>query len=445
MRIKFGLFLGCMVVLITCGWYKTFVGKSDKLSVVEENINKGNEYMDKGYYYEACESYKIAEHEQASGELEEIISYCYYMLGNEDESYSWAKKAYEGDYRTEFIYQIMVEKNLKMGDKKAAYETLLEANENGIESENFDEQCFALKSEYTDMFFSYKDVSDFAYGNALVWEEDSNYVINLNGRRIIPGNDCEIYDISAYEGIDDKWSNTNILYAGYSSGLCRFYDSSGYIRVSPDDIYDYVGAPKDGMILVKKGELWGYIDMDFNEIDISYEAATGFSNERAAVKKDGSWIIVDKSLTPVNDERYEDILMDDFMVCSVSGGIVVKKDGYYSILSLNGDVLLDGIEEAKGFIGDKSYAAIKKDGSWKLVDYKGEIIYEGDEEELDSACCGLVGFRKGDLWGYKYIDGSGMIEPSFEKVKAFNSEGYAFVMKNNAWSMIKMEVFEYEE
>lgn len=445
MRIKFGLFICCMIVLISCGWYKTFVGKANELSVVKDNISKGNEYLEKGYYYEASECYKIAENEQESGELEEIISFCYYMLGDEDSSYTWANKAYEGGYQTEYIYQIMVDRCLKMGDKKAAYDTLQNAKENGIESEDLEEQYMDLKSGYSDMYFTYLDVSDFAYGNAIVWEEDTCYVVNYEGRKIIPGNDYEIYDISSDKCIDERWSDTNILYAGYNLGMCRFFDSDGYIRISPEDVYDYVGAPKDGMILVKKGELWGYIDTDFNEIDISYEDATGFANERAAVKKDGLWMIVDKSLTPVNDERYEEVLTDDFMVCSSSGGIIVKRDGCYSLLSPDGDVILDDIEEAKSFIGEKSYAAVKKDGMWKLVDSKGEIIYEGDEEELDSTCCDLVGYREGDLWGYKYIDGSGIIEPRFSKVKAFNSKGYAFVMENNAWSMIKMEGFCYEE
>lgn len=434
-----------MVVLISCGWYKTFIGKTENISVIEESIKNGNDYMEKGYYYEACESYKIAEGIQKSGELEEIISYCYYMLGDEDESCSWAKKAYEGGYHTEYIYQILADKCLRMGEKKEACDLLCEAKENGIESDILDEQYKNIKSEYIDMFFNYKDVKDFSYENTVVWEEDACYVVNYEGRKIMPETNFEVYDISMDECINEKWSDTKMIYAGYSSGLCRFYDESGYVRISPEDIYDYVGAPKDGMILVKKGELWGYIDMDFNEIDISYEDATGFSNERAAVKKDGTWIIVDRTLTPVNDEKYEEVLVDDYKVCSSSGGIIVKKDGSYSILSPEGDVLLDNIEEAKSFIGDKSYAAVKQNGVWKLADFNGQIIYESDEEELDSTCCRLVGYREGELWGYKYIDGSGMIEPQFTQVKAFNKKGYAFVKENDVWSMIKMEVFEDED
>ena len=299
MKIKIGLLLSCMVVMITCGWYRTFVGDAKEMSLVEDSIKEGNEYLEKEYYYEAAESYKKAEAKQESGELEEIISYCYYMLGDEEDSYIWADKAYDNGYKTEFIYQLRVARCINANEKSKACEIISEAKSEDIESDALDEIYNTLKSEYVDMYFSYKDVSEFLGDNAIVWEEDYCYIVNSKGDKKVSEYGMEIYDISTDKCLKERWSDTNKLYVGYSLGEWKYYDENGYVRVSPDEDYDYIGAPKDGMILVKKGDLWGYIDTDFNEVDISYEAATGFSNDRAAVMKNGVWTIVDSSLKPL--------------------------------------------------------------------------------------------------------------------------------------------------
>ena len=441
MKLKVGIIAVALSGLMVYGWYSTFVHKTTYISEIENNINKGNEYVEKGYYYEAAEYYKKAEDEQENMDLEEVISYCYYMLGDDDNSVSWANKAYENGCRTEYIYEVRVQNSIKMGDKKKACDMLVEARESGIESEVLEDTYREIKSEYTDMYFCYRDVSEFNCQNAIVWEEENCYVVDGEGKKIMPGEVTGIFDVSGDDCIGDIWDGEKKIYVGKCGDQYKFYDQKGYLRLSPEGNYSYMGAPRDGMILVKKGELWGYIDTEFNEINIEYEDATCFSCGRAAVKKNGTWSIVDSSLNPVNDRTYEDVLFDEYKVCSVAGAIFVKEGNSYSMVSSDGEVLLDNIESAKCFLDKDGYAAVKCDGKWKLTDSEGEIVYEG-EEEINSTNCGIFGYREAESWGYKYLDGSICIEPKFQDVKAFNQNGYAFVKENDVWSMIQMEVFE---
>lgn len=443
MKMKIALVAIAISGLVAYGWYSTFVQKTVYASEVEAYVEAGNSYLDKGYYVEAVESYKKAENEKENEDVEEIISYCYYMLEDDENCMKWADKAYENGKKTEYIYQAKAEYEEKMGNKKEACKLINEAKGEGIESENLDAMYKRIKSAYIDMYTSYKNVSEFNCENAMVWEEENSYVVNLEGKKTLSSDVSGIYDVSEDDCNKEIWNGEEKIYSGIDkNGARKYYDKNGYMRVSPEGNYGYVGSPRDGKILVKKGETWGYLDKDFSEIVVDYEDATSFTNGVAAVKKDGRWTIVDTDLAQIGSATYEDILIDEYKRCSVASVIFVKTGDTYSLVSTDGKEILTGIEQAKPFLSEDGYAAVKISGTWKLIDKTGAIIYEGDSSEINSTNCNIFGYKSGDAWGYKFLDGSICIDPIFQEVKAFNEKGYAFVKENDAWSLIELEVFE---
>jgi len=60
-------------------------------------------------------------------------------------------------------------------------------------------------------------------------------------------------------------------------------------------IYDQIGEYKEGFAVVKKGELWGYIDVNGKEvIPTIYESSTDFEEGLGVVQLLGKYLYIDK-------------------------------------------------------------------------------------------------------------------------------------------------------
>lgn len=90
------------------------------------------------------------------------------------------------------------------------------------------------------------------------------------------------------------------------AGAYHVYDSK-WDRKADLACDDVDVLSKDGIIAVRSGNAWGFMDMDGNlVIEPQYAAARSFSNGLAAVQKDGKWGFIDRTGRLVIDYTFAD-------------------------------------------------------------------------------------------------------------------------------------------
>ena len=241
--------------------------------------------------------------------------------------------------------------------------------------------------------------------------------------------------------------------SGPANGMnYRYVDGAGYLRVTPEGEFLYLGCPRDGRILFRDEAGWGYLDEEMHDLGVRFEDATAFAEGLAAVKEPGGWRIVspDTIVDAKDADRYLGVLTDDWRVCSTSGSVFVQTEQGYALVSQTGEALSDTYDEVRPFTEKDGVAAVRKDENWGLIDGTGKEICPVKYEELRSGGTTLVAFRQGDLWGYMDWTGDVYVEPVFQSAGVMSSNGIAYVTKMEDGSaeprkvQIEMSFF-YEE
>ena len=132
----------------------------------------------------------------------------------------------------------------------------------------------------------------------------------------------------------------------------------------------------------------------------------------------------------VTDFEFDDIIINDFGICSEGGYFFASKGGKYALYNSKGkQVGSESFENAKMFVCDEP-AAVKQNGKWGFVDTDGKIVIKPQYEDANSFCLDFAPIQQGEFWGY--IDGSGKIITDIENDK-FSA---AYSLDTNGYSVI---------
>lgn len=186
------------------------------------------------------------------------------------------------------------------------------------------------------------------------------------------------------------------------NGLWGGIDHTGAWVIQP--IYDELTGFSDSSSLsyanslalcpAKRGGVWGYVDIHGDErIAPQYEAATPFVDGRAAVKKDGEWVVI------------------------TSGGAILS-EGADAILSFS-----------------SSLAAARKGSQWGYLDRTGEWAIAPVYDDALPFAQGLAAVRTSSGWGYIDTAGRTVITPQYTEAYAF-ADGIARVKTDGGYQFI---------
>lgn len=171
---------------------------------------------------------------------------------------------------------------------------------------------------------------------------------------------------------------------------------------------------------------WGYISQDFKVVvKPQYDFVTAFSEGRAFVRKNGKWSIIDKEGNVVRDKLYPAFSgsiyegINDYYPRVTSsyykdGKIWIQTTKFHNILAdINGNVLLNE--------GDYEFDSIQN---------YGEPLYE-----WPTFSEGLIIYRKNAKYGYMDATGKVVINPEYDLTYGFN-ESAAAVLTDSGWGFI---------
>lgn len=429
-----------LVVLVGCGWFSALSGfagsaasRSDAIAAAEDSFNKG-------LYEQAIERYKES-------------------FGSEpdQETYRSIKGAYEAYYQEEPTAKVrqkyledMLAAAQRYPDQAEFWERACELY---IESESYSKAYDVVKkalnrgasSEYLSQM-----QTQLRYMTKTDYQLYTGFKTALNGRiSACDGNEWVVLDDegallgSGYRVVGIVNDEGNVVCVNDVDA--RLVDKAGVPRARFDVDVSDAGCydSESGLVPVKVGDAWRYLDVETGEcIGGPYEMAGGFSNGKAAVARDGSWVVLDESLNETS-ETFEDIKLDLYGRCVQSGVILAKKDGVYRIydesLNQKGDLLCDDVDVCI----DGGPIAFKSGGAWGFASPEGEVVVEPRFRAAKSYANGLAAVcENGDRWGYVDERGQVVIACDFLDAFYFDKSNVSMVSKSDGTYQLLRFLFE---
>ncbi len=204
------------------------------------------------------------------------------------------------------------------------------------------------------------------------------------------------------------------------------------------DVYAIAGDNIDGMLIVRKGGKYGYLDLSGKEaVPCIYDRINEFS-EGLAVVETGYWLrdlweaekmgIVDKSGKEAVPFIYNRIWKFSEGLAPVLKGVMC---GY---IDKNGEEALPLIYEgALGF--SEGLASVCKNSQWGYIDKSGKEIIPFEYDLTREFSEGLAPVCKNLKWGYVDKEGKEVFPCIYVDALGF-SEGLAAVYEDGLWAYI---------
>lgn len=220
-------------------------------------------------------------------------------------------------------------------------------------------------------------------------------------------------------------------------------DGDENILIDDDDIIqgklsfvpDEAGVLSEDLIPLRQGDRFAYYTVLGDKAFGSYEEAGTFSEGKAAVKKNGSWVLVDSEGREASP-AYEEIVISSDGTWNHDDVMIASSGGVYNLYSTQGRQI--GNLNAEDMDGSESgLIAYKSGGKWGYANKKGESVIPPAFEEARSFSGGLAAVKIGEYWGFINMEGQTVIQPQFSETGYFSKEGSCMVRNKSAnWSLI---------
>lgn len=226
------------------------------------------------------------------------------------------------------------------------------------------------------------------------------------------------------------------------NGEYYFIDIDGNRRINvPKDIeVTEVGCLSENLFTVGTQGIMYYAGTEGELVLGPYEDATAFNYERAAVKENGMWYLIDAAGNKLSDGYLSFVTDEKQTICRNNVIFAETEEGYICLDSQGKQVTKQVYEDARMFL-DNTLAAVKLDGLWGFIDTTGTMIIEPQYEDAKSFRNDVAAVKINERWGYIDSNGTIAIQPTFLDAKSFNSSGYAFVIPDDGsakWAVLEL-------
>lgn len=265
-------------------------------------------------------------------------------------------------------------------------------------------------------------------------------LINTKGEIIIPVQFDEVYvgndnSVTAYlQNTENKKKELQIC----------VYNLNGEIVIPLTTQYADIGSISENRIQVSNGSKFGYLDLKSNLIiGFDYDYGTDFSFNRATVKKDDNWFIIDTLGNIINS------INADFSICKkfdqnkialtfkgkTKNNMPVK--GKYGLMNMDGTVIVECIYDTI-YSYSEDVALVRNKKKYGFIDKTGKEIIPIHYDFAFSFSDGLACVKKDFYYGF--IDVSNQVVIPFKYyyahpfingiAKVFSEEGKQFIITN---------------
>lgn len=425
-----------MLLMLIVSWSNVFSYTEKKKVEYNEHIAAAEAYMEKEIYIDAVKEYEAAlklcpDDYEVSLRVVEL----YQKLGDNKSYIDACQKAIDADKTKVEPYIWLSDYYIENGNYTKAYKYLKQAVEYTDENEEIIKRINLAKSQYTLVSLDYDTFSGWLY-------EDGGKIgyakVSVNGEYGLLKSDNKSFIKCNY---DDIGPYMNDLIPVQRENEYYYITKEGYRKLVTDRKAEYLGAFTSSYAPAKIDGMYGYIDKKTKEYHFEYDYAGCFMNGIAAVKKGDKWGVIDTSFKEVTGWEFDEILMDEYGICSAYGVFWAKNGDRYYLYNKSGEKISDGFEDVKLFASNED-AAFKQNGKWGFINKSGEITIEATYENADSFNLGYAPFCKDGKWGCIDKKGNILIEPTFEAMKAFSKNGYAYISDDGITKFLVINLYE---
>lgn len=238
-----------------------------------------------------------------------------------------------------------------------------------------------------------------------------------------------------------RCSNNNYIRV-YGENTWGFNDSKGNV-VIPLGKYVFLN-PIDGqkMILAQKGNKYGYIDIQQNEIiPFKYEDIDLFSEGLAAAKINGKYGFLDRKGNVVVAYQFDKV--EPFNSLGFS---IVSKDSKYGVINKKGEKIISFDFKTIIYLESVRLIVVSKNNKWAFYSIQGKQLSDFIYDEVKFSKRSLVLVTKKGKVGY--LDSDLVERIPFGKYSfgtSFNQNGLAIVSSQKHYGVINEEGLEIIE
>ncbi|MEG1891740.1 MAG: WG repeat-containing protein [Clostridia bacterium] len=190
------------------------------------------------------------------------------------------------------------------------------------------------------------------------------------------------------------------------------------------DGYDEVGALSEGLIPVRSGEQWGYLNASGELLPggLQWDSALAFSQGLAGVSKGGKAGFINASGDVAIALQHQDVRPFG------EGLAAYRSKNRWGFLNRSGETVIEPAYADAGSF-QQGACAVKKSGKWGLINAQNELVlkYKYDEITPFDPIFHRAWVRSNKLWGLVNNDGTVIVKPSWASYTPFGAEGMSRV------------------
>lgn len=406
-----------LIALCVVGWLTLFTKKVTQASAYNSYVKQADEWVERGLYQRAIANYELALEEKSTEEVYEKATQAFKLRFKEapedtiEDYIKFLEDAVLQYPANAVLVDNLVELYKIESEHEDIYNCLTVAVANGYNTKKI--QATLREAKYA---FELRR-SEFS---GIKQSEGQYYSVSRNTGWNIYTKDKGYLLSSEYEFIGICNEDGTALVTGQDS---RIIDGKGIVLGIFEEKITDAGVFSEGLIAAKSGKRYSYYN-DLAERQFGdYEQAGMFQDGKAAVKKDGKWMLIDNKGKKVS-KTYEEIVLDSFGRYLVNDRILLKTgDGVYKLcdekLKEKATLKCSDVD----IYTDDELIAICKDGKWGYMNAKGETVIKPTYSNARSFSNGLAAVCKNGLWGFIDSENKLVIDYQFTEVGYVQSNG----------------------
>lgn len=402
--------------LCAVGWLTAGSQMTNQSSLYSAYIDQADAWVDRGLYQRAIGSYNLALAEQETEEVYLRLNNAYNLRYEEAPGETFddymdflaaAVAAYPGN-------QELVDKYVAFCSAESKYEAIYNCLTRAI-ANGYDTQ--EIRAELTNARYAFQ-LRRSEFSGLKQFSDDCYCVKTSSGWNAYSTEDGYLL-ASSYAYISGVSEAGLVVVTGNDS---RLLDTTGMVYGIFDGEVTDASLFSENLVAACIGGVYSYYDEFADKQFGGFEKASSFQNGKAAVKKDGKWILINAKGEAVSDE-FEEIVLDDAGRFLVNGMFIAKLDGQYGLYNedLKQLCILDYADIDR--LTDDGAIAVAQNGKWGFVDSDGEVLINFVYDEAKSFSNGLAAVKQGNLWGFIDTAGNLVIEYQFSDAGYMSANG----------------------
>ncbi|TYA73939.1 WG repeat-containing protein [Seonamhaeicola marinus] len=198
-------------------------------------------------------------------------------------------------------------------------------------------------------------------------------------------------------------------------------------NVNSDKIYDF----KEGFSIIRQGDFVGFMNTSGDiVIEPKFTKVFNFINGYSKIREGDKWGLIDTKGNYFVKPEYDKISN------VYNGNVIASKGETHGIIIEGKFQAISGAQKIWDFSVNKDYTYAKKDDLWGFIDNKGNWIVEPKYDKVRAFKNGLAPVAKNKKWGYINLKGEEIIPLKFKDAEIFSTDGLAPVKINKLWGFV---------